>query len=381
MGESMKIKFQNYNNSWIDDKNDFNNENLLYAQKIFALLQKGRSVWLESNLSIHRAEKIESHNSMASLYFRSGGTSGIKKWVRHNEITVNCAIQGLLETLRVEGEGISSWCCLPLNHVGGMMQILRAMGSRGKIFFSDYRKLLEGPLDQRIANKWISLVPTQLHRLVTSSIACENLRKFNGIFIGGSSLSEKLAQKCRIEELPLSPCYGMSETAGMVTLLDPHSFKQGLGGVGRVLPHALLSVNPTNNRIAVKAKSMCLNPVEEVKAVDQWLSTPDYGYHDSDGNWFIQGRLDRIVVTGGEKVDPHLIEKVIQQFDLVDECLIRGVEDHEWGQIIVAYITPTTIDIEKLKQFAQDRLEPYSIHKEWHLVNELPLSEMGKPNN
>jgi acyl-CoA synthetase (AMP-forming)/AMP-acid ligase II len=142
-----------------------------------------------------------------------------------------------------------------------------------------------------------------------------------------------------------------------------------------------LSVNPANNRIAVKAKSICLDPVEEVKAVDQWLNTPDYGYRDSDGNWFIQGRLDRIVVTGGEKVDPHLIEKVIQQFDLVDECLIRGVEDHEWGQIIVAYITPTTIDIEKLKQFVQERLEPCSIPKEWHLVNELPLSEMGKPNN
>ncbi|MEJ6620419.1 MAG: hypothetical protein QNL93_00565, partial [Opitutae bacterium] len=68
----MKIKFQNHNNSWIDDKNDLNNENLLYAQKILALLQKDRSVWLESNLNIHRAEKIESHNSMPSLYFRSG---------------------------------------------------------------------------------------------------------------------------------------------------------------------------------------------------------------------------------------------------------------------------------------------------------------------
>ena len=375
----MKIEFQNYNNSWIDDKNDLKNENLLYAQKIFALLQKGRSVWLDSNLSIHKTEKLEAHNSMPSLYFRSGGTSGIKKWVKHNEITVNFAVQSLLKALSVEG--ISSWCCLPLNHVGGMMQVLRAMASRGKIFFSDYRKLLEGPLDKWIENKWISLVPTQLHRLALSSIACENLRKFNGIFIGGSSLSEKLAQKCRIEELPLFPCYGMSETAGMVTLLDSHSFQQGLGGVGKVLSHAQLSVNPVNNRIAVQAKSMCLNPFEGGKSVDQWLSTPDYGYHDSEENWFIQGRLDRIVVTGGEKVDPHLIEKVIQQFDLVDECLVRGVEDQEWGKRIVAYIKPTTIDVEKLKQFVQERLEPYSIPKEWHLVNELPLSEMGKPNN
>ena len=77
----------------------------------------------------------------------------------------------------------------------------------------------------------------------------------------------------------------------------------------------------------------------------------------------------------------ELQEYQIEQFDLVVECLVRGVEDREWGKRIVAYIKPTTIDVEKLKQFVQERLEPYSIPKEWHLVNELPLSEMGKPNN
>ena len=77
---------------------------------------------------------------------------------------------------------------------------------------------------------------------------------------------------------------------------------------------------------------------------------------------------------------PYLIEKVLQQFDCVDECLVCGVEDQEWGQRVVAYITPTEIDIEELKHFAQSKLQPHFVPKEWHCVNKLPLSEMGKPN-
>ena len=377
MGQSLKINFKNYTDSWIDETNDSDDVSLLYIKKIFSLLQMGQSVWLDPNLRIHKSEMIAEDNNNPSLFFRTGGTSGNTKWVRHNATSIESAVKGLVGTLKVEG--ISSWCCLPLNHVGGLMQVFRAMGTGGKVIFADYRKLFEEPLDKLIENKWISLVPTQLHRLIISPIACENLRKFNGIFIGGAALSGKLAQKCRVEDLPLFPCYGMSETAGMITVLDANSFNQGFGGVGNVLIHASMAVNPLSNRITVKAESMCLNAFEGDNR-EQWLSTPDYGYHDTNGNWFIEGRLDRTIVTGGEKVAPYLIEKVIQQFDCVDECLVCGVEDQEWGQRVVAYITPTDIDIEKLKYFAQGKLQPHFIPKEWHCVNKLPLSEMGKPN-
>jgi acyl-CoA synthetase (AMP-forming)/AMP-acid ligase II len=112
-----------------------------------------------------------------------------------------------------------------------------------------------------------------------------------------------------------------------------------------------------------------------------WLSTPDYGYQDGDGNWFIQGRLDRTIITGGEKVNPKEIEQVLGQFESVRECVVYGVKDEEWGQRVVAYISPKTIKIQKLKDFAKRKLANHSIPKEWHLVEKLPLSTMGKPLN
>ena len=375
----MSLNFQSLNDSWINKETDINNESLLFAQKVLRLLSQGQSVWLESDCRISRTEVLNDSIALPSLFFRTGGTSGESKWIRHNQETLCAAVNGLVEYLAEER--MSSWCCLPLNHVGGMLQIIRAVSTGGKVFFSDYRKLLDCSLDSLIENHWISLVPTQLHRLVESPVACENLRRFKGIFIGGAAISSRLAQKCRIEALPLYSCYGMSETAGMITLLDANSFRNGVDGVGTTLPHAQLSVDSQSKCILVKSKSMCLNPTGPLSIRGSWLPTPDYGYQNKDGNWFIQGRLDRTIITGGEKVCSVTIEKVIEQFDSVKECVVYGLNDEEWGQIIVAYISPLTIDIESLKDFVKRKLVDHSIPKEWHLVEELPLSEMGKPEN
>ena len=375
----MSLDFQNLDYSWVHEQNDSKNESLLFAQKIFSLLAKKHSVWLGADCRVSRSELMNDRNDSPSLFFRSGGTSGKHKWIRHDQQSLFSAVNGLMEHLGEES--MSCWCCLPLNHVGGMMQIIRAASTGGKVFFFDYRRLLREPLESLCENQWISLVPTQLHRLIGSSVACKNLRKFRGIFVGGAAIPLRLAQKCRVEALPLFPSYGMSETAGMITLLDANSFRNGIEGVGNTLPHAQISVDSQKNCFLVKSKSMCLNSTEFSSMRGGWLSTPDYGYQDGDGNWFIQGRWDRTIITGGEKVNPKEIEQVLGQFESVRECVVYGVKDEEWGQRVVAYISPKTIKIQKLKDFAKRKLANHSIPKEWHLVEKLPLSAMGKPLN
>lgn len=373
----MSLDFQNLDSSWIHEQNDSENENLLFAQKIFRLLAQKHSVWLSADCRVSRSEVMNDCSVSPSLFFRSGGTSGKKKWIRHDQHSLFSAVNGLMTQLGEES--MSSWCCLPLNHVGGMMQIIRAASTGGKVFFFDYRRLLRESLKSLFENQWISLVPTQLNRLIESPIACGNLRKFRGIFVGGAAIPFRLAQKCRFESLPLYPSYGMSETAGMITLLDANSFRNGIDGVGQTLPHAQITVDSQRNCFLVKSKSMCLNSNEFSSMSGGWLPTPDYGYQSEDGNWFVQGRLDRIIITGGEKVNPKEIEQVLGQFESVRECLVYGVKDEEWGQRVIAYISPKTIKVEKLMDFAKRKLPSHSIPKEWHLVEELPLSAIGKP--
>ena len=369
----MKINFRDLNENWIDKKNNQNDYDLLFVQRVFHYLQMGESVWLEQDRKISKHEILDGNESQPSIFFRSGGTSGKKKWIEHNENSIQSAVKGLLNWLK-EDE-LSSWSCLPINHVGGMMPIFRAIFTSGKILFFDYRKLLEEIHRSLIINKWISLVPTQLYTLLGTSMGCSNLRLFRGIFIGGAALSEKIIARCRNLDIPIFPTYGMTETAGMVTILDSESFHDGVDGVGKVLSHAQLATESKDMRISVKSDSMCLNLKDE----KEWLKTPDYGRQDKNGNWLISGRLDRIIVSGGVKVDPNEIERILLQHESVNECLVLGVEDEKWGQRIITYITPIDIPTDKLKKFARERLPANLIPKEWKLVQCLPLNAMGKP--
>lgn len=373
----MKLDILQNEFDWIDDRNDRQGETLKFAIKIFRLYQNNQSVWIGENQTIYKAES-NSSESGPFLYFQSGGTSGSKKWVQHHFISMQFAVDGLMEYLDVSY--LSSWCCLPLNHVGGMMQVMRAKRTGGKVFFIDYRNLFS-EIGDDANGKWLSLVPTQLFRLVKNKVSLNNLRRFRGIFLGGAALSENLICKCRKEELPVYPTYGMSETCGMVTILNKNNFLNGEDGVGLPLSHAKLKVTHENSRILVKCKSMALNAFAENDPKDSWLLTPDYGRQDGKGNWQIDGRSDRVIISGGKNINLDEIENFFLKCEFIESCLISHRQDEEWGDCMIFYGTPKTANLKLLKSYAKNYLKNYQIPKVWNLADELPLSEMGKPIN
>ena len=362
--------------SWVDPKNDPNNRSLLFAKKIFHKQKQNQFVKLSEFNVLPIKQKLESLAPETSLLFNTGGTSGDTKLIQHTYKSMYAGVKSLIDCLQLNE--LSSWCCLPLHHVAGIMQIIRAKFTGGTVYFLDYRDLCFEIICQEVSHKWISLVPTQLHYLIKNSIACENLRKFKGIFVGGSRLSEKLAIECRSLELPLYPTYGMTETAGMVTILKKADFLNGMGGVGKPLPHSSLKLEEESNKILVKSESTAPNlKVQALKS--GWFQTPDFGRVDDRGNWWIDGRLDRILITGGKKVNPDKIERILLNTGLIEGCLIKGEKSEVWGDCITAFITPKDTDLENLKTKALKILEAFEVPKKWQLVENLPLSEMGKP--
>lgn len=360
---------------WIDSRNDPNNKVLKFAQEIFLKQAKHKFVKVEDFKTSAIQVRENSFPTEPSFYFHSSGTSGDRKLIQHTERSMAASVYGLQKFLELEE--ISSWCCLPLNHVAGMMQIMRAKLTGGTVFFFNFRELLSELILQDVKDKWISLVPTQLYHLVKSPVACRNLRNFKGIFVGGAALSEKLACACRIEELPLFPSYGMTETSGMVTLLNKSFFLDGKDGVGQVLPHASLKKDSLDKKIMVRSDSMAVNLFKN-DPTTEWLNTPDFGKHDNNGNWWIEGRSDRMIISGGEKVNPEQIENQIAMCKHVDDCYISGQKNEKWGNCVVAHVMPKNLDLNALKEYAKRHLSPHEIPKEWYLVEELPLSDMGK---
>ena len=360
---------------WVSKHNKSNNRDLIFSFKILDLLNRKRSVWIGENYQIIKTKICELEYG-PFLYFQSGGTSGKPKWIQHNRTSMRNAVHGLKNYLELEN--ISSWCCLPLNHVGGMMQVIRAIETNGKVFFTDYRDLFD---DCQISPKgsWISLVPTQLFRLIKDDVACINLRKFEGIFLGGAALTDSLAEECRGKCLPVYSTYGMTETCGMISILKKEDFLNGETGVGCCLPHAEIQSRPKDKRLLVKSESMALNLSRKVYDDEERLLTPDFGTQNSRGSWHILGRADRVIISGGKNINLIDVEKILLECNMVESCLITVKRDEEWGDVIHAHITPKNMKKIRLIEYAKNNLPFYSVPKKWEFCDELPLSQMGKP--
>ena len=344
-----------------------------YAQRVLDVLKKGFSVQFASDQAVQYVESGEG----VRLRFLSGGTSGQPEFVEHNHGTLQSAVGGLAS--RIGDQAMNSICCLPLWHVGGWMQLERAWSTGGKVYFCDYRDLENPKVAAKVSGNLISLVPAQLHELMKSPTAITALSEARGIFVGGAGMNSHLVDVSRSLNLPVCPCYGSSETAGMITLLESSSFLVGINGVGPCLPHAEVRLSEKNQQVLIKSSSLCIRRGKSTFATNEWLQTPDFGKIDPSGNLIIEGRLDRLINTGGEKVDPTRIETILHSTGLIENCLVYGVSDQKWGQRVVACITPADVNLKYLKQEVKKKLLGPMMPKEWIKTDKIPMSEMGKP--
>ena len=345
-----------------------------YAQEVLDVLKKGFSVQFDQDEAVQCGEPGEE----VRLRFLSGGTSGQPELVEHSHDTLQSAIGGLAS--RIGDQAMNAICCLPLWHVGGWMQLERAWSTGGKVYFCDYRDLKNPQVAGKVSGNLISLVPAQLHELMKSPTAITALSEARGIFVGGAGMNSHLVAVSRSLNLPVCPCYGSSETAGMITLLESGSFLNGINGVGSCLSHAEVRLSEENHQVLIKSSSLCIRRGKRTFATNEWLQTPDFGKLDSSGNLIIEGRLDRLINTGGEKVDPTKIEAVLHSTGLVGNCLVYGVYDQKWGQRVVARVTPVDVNLKYLKQAVKKKLPGPMMPKEWVQTDKIPMSEMGKPN-
>jgi len=354
-----------------------NRRSCLFAQQaggVLRDLQRGDSVHfsVDGFSNVGRAGR----GKAPTLSFYTGGTTGRPKEVVHCSERIRFAVHGFLK--QWGSAPMHIFCCLPLYHVSGWMQVERAWESGGTILFGDYRDLLDDELARYLAGRWISLVPTQLQLLLKSHLACSALRKTQGILLGGAKASPQLLQDCRHEELPIFPCYGMTETAAMFTMLNAHDFLNGQDGVGKCLSHAEVRLG-LNSCVEVRTQSICLEKGDSFFDQKTWFATQDVAHIDEGGNLHIERRADRIINSGGVKVDPQFVEEAILRTGEVNECLVMGKSDEKWGQRIVAYVTPVGVDTEKLKSLLAEKLDGASTPKEFFAADQLPLNELGKP--
>lgn len=314
------------------------------------------------------------------FYIASGGTTGERRFAVHTGRSLQAAARGYSDRFGVAA--CAAWNVLPLHHVGGLMTLLRALEAQVPWQMGDYRTLSESPPeDYRNA---ISLVPTQLHRLLKDSAAIGSLRCFKRIFIGGAGLSERDADNARREELALSPCYGMTETAAMVAALEPEDFLRGVEGCGYALPHAELTLSDREGdqeaAIGIASSAIALGWDTGETFDRQVFWTQDAGHFDPEGRLVVDGRFDRMINSGGEKVDPLLVEQAIRNLAGVEDVAVAGFDDLEWGEVVVAFVVGGCFEPAKLSSELRKRLRRAEVPKVVIRLGEIPRSAVGKLN-
>jgi O-succinylbenzoic acid--CoA ligase len=225
----------------------------------------------------------------------------------------------------------------------------------------------------------ISLVPTQLERLLRTPAATAWLQGFRTIFLGGAPAWPELLDKAVAHQLPIALGYGMTETAAMVTALRPEEFLLGDRSNGGALPHAAVRVDH-DGVISIGGDSLFRGYYPQWRDGGDFV-TGDLGRLDARGHLHVQGRRDAVIITGGEKVDPAEVEAVLRGTGEFAALAVIGVPDPEWGQAVVA-VYPATIrpDLPKVTRVLAGGMPAYKRPKHYVPLADWPVNEQGKIN-
>lgn len=314
------------------------------------------------------------------LMIPSGGTSGRLKFARHDESTIAAAVRGFCA--HVGASRVNCVGVLPLHHVSGLMAWMRAVLTGGNYLAWEWKRLEAGdrPSLAGEAGRWfLSLVPTQLQRLLSSGETCAWLRNFEAVFLGGGPHWPELADAAAAAKLPLSPSYGMTETAAMVAALPPREFLAGDRSSGIALPHASLAVT-SEGLLSVTGESVFRGYYPEFSDGSTHV-TEDLARIDDLGRLHLMGRRDAVIITGGKKVDPAELEALLRATGEFADVAVLGVPDPEWGQRVVACY-PSGDRAPDLKRVAEalSTTAPFKRPRRYVALADWPRNAQGKLN-
>ena len=324
----------------------------------------------------------------------TGGSSGQIRFAIHTWHTLMASVNGFRQFFHATP--VNAYCVLPLYHVSGLMQALRCLVSGGTLAIAPFKQLEQSAdLLFNPAQFFLSLVPTQLQRLMQSPAHCHLLAKFRTVLLGGSPAWPDLLETARSHHIPLAPTYGMTETASQIVTLKPDQFLKGHSSVGHVLPHATLSIlEPLSQEnedhdhalqpsaLEIQCASLALGYYPDQFFVSGVYHPDDLGFLDEHGELHIVGRSSDTIISGGENISSIEVEAAILATGLVADVAIVGMSDRHWGEVVTALYIPIQSDIDStvIEQQLITRLSRYKHPKQWISVTTLPRNAQGKLN-
>jgi O-succinylbenzoic acid--CoA ligase len=265
----------------------------------------------------------------------SGSTGRPKRVVLARDAVVASATAS---AARLQGSG--RWLlALPSSYVAGVQVVVRSLlaGHEPVVVDGlDVAGALAGPGTE--APDFLSLVPTQLHRLLERPDQRAALTRVHTVLVGGGGLDAQLRRRAEDAGVRVVVTYGSSETAG------------GCVYDGLPLDGVAVRVDDTG-RVGIAGPTLFSRYEDDPQLtaaclVDGWFLTSDTGRVDDTGRLRITGRIDDVVISGGVKVPVSAVAERLREHALVEDAEVLGVPDDEWGQRVVAVVVGTASDPE-----------------------------------
>lgn len=231
---------------------------------------------------------------------------------------------------------------LPIYHVGGLAILVRALVGGGAVVLADLKPSSPDPF-QQFDISHLSVVPTQLYRLMQDEALLPRLQTLKAILIGGSDIPSALIHKAIQHRLSIHTTYGSTEMSSQTTTTRPHESPERLLTAGRLLPNRALKI-AADGQILVKGKTLFQGYLASdgaiISAVDAagWFATGDIGSLDEAGYLTVLGRTDNMFISGGENICPEEIETVLQSMPGLVNVMVVPIKSVEFGARPVAFV-------------------------------------------
>lgn len=349
-------------------------------EQVFNLVQPDLVLGRENNFakSVITNYELPINNT---IMIPTGGSSGKIKFAIHTWETLTASVEGFTEYFAINS--VNSFCILPLYHVSGLMQFMRSLTTGGKLVITTSKRLETCEIPNiNPAEFFISLVPTQLQKLLQNPELTQWLSKFTTVFLGGAPPWEELLEKARFHQIRLAPTYGMTETASQIATLKPDEFLKGKFNSGKILPHAKIIIDNQPGNINIQSKSLALGYYPQMWENRNSFVVDDIGFLDSQDYLHIMGRNSDKIITGGENIYPLEIETAIRKTQMVTDVCVIGITDKYWGQALTAIYVPKDENIShrEIQTQLKNQLSKFKIPKHWISLAKLPRNNQGKIN-
>lgn len=340
----------------------------------------------------------------AVLLFTSGTSGEPKAAVLRHEHLATYVLSTV--DLASSDENDAALVSVPPYHIAGVSAVLsNTYAGRRIVYLSTFEPeaWIDAVVGERVTHAMV--VPTMLHRVLDGlQRRGETLPGLKHLSYGGGPMPRPVVERAlaMLPHVNFVNAYGLTETSSSIAVLGPDDHRlamtsddpvvrRRLGSVGRPLPTVEISVRDEDGgEVAVGERGIIWVRGPQVSGeylgradhvVDGWFDTRDAGEMDEAGYLFVYGRQDDVIVRGGENLSPGEIEDVLLRHPAVDEAVVVGVPDVDWGEKVVAAVVlapGAEITEDELRDHVRRSLRSARTPERISFCSSLPTTDTGK---